>query len=56
MTTKILESDNRDLSEHRDSEHGHVAREPYGSYAFAWAMIGALGTLLSATIIVVLFF
>jgi hypothetical protein len=61
MNTEILERDRSDASKLSNTERGQVARsnvvdEHYGSLAFAWGLIGALGVVLAATILTVLFF
>ena len=56
MTTEILERANRDAHERSDAERDQPAGEHDGASPFAWGMIGALGAVVGAAIIVVLFF
>jgi hypothetical protein len=56
MTTEILERDNREVTKLSGTERDQVAGEHHGSGAFAWAMIGALGAVVGATIVAIMFF
>lgn len=56
MTTEILERANQEAGERSDAERDQPAGEHHGASPFAWAMIGALGAVVGAAIVVVLFF
>ena len=55
MRTEILERDRSDANKLSNAERSRVVGD-HGPYAFACGLLGALGTVIAAAIIAVLFF
>ena len=56
MSVESLECENLDVNELSATERDQVADRHPDTRMFAWTLIGALGTVLGLTILVVLFY
>ena len=56
MKLESLECENLDVNELSDTERKQAAAKHPDTSMFAWTMIGALGTVLGLTTVVVLFY